>query len=160
MSCDQCQKGYWRLCRLLTVRLADCWGFGSYRVALPGVFDRRNYSKTRVSAGLGMVLAAQWVYVEQVEVQRHGTMSSMDSTAWLMGVSEHVSISSIEVSGEGRKVLDCGIVVMRLGFGQGIDVVPRCDCDSDCDSDFADTVYSQPWSLKPLLQYNDLNTTR
>lgn len=68
MSCDQRQKGYGKLCRLSTVRLADCWGFGSCRVALPGVLDLRNCSKTQVSAGLGTVLVAQWVYVEQVEV--------------------------------------------------------------------------------------------
>lgn len=49
-------------------------------------------------------------------------------------------------------------MVMRLGFGQGVDVLPRGDCDYD--KDFADTVYSQPWSWKPLLQYNDLNATR
>lgn len=41
---------------------------------------------------------------------------------------------------------------------QGIDFLPGCDCD--CDYDVADTVYSQPWSLRILLRYDDLNATR
>lgn len=72
------------------VRPADCWGFGNRRAALSEVFDRRNCSETRVITGLDMVLGAQWVYVEPVEVQRHGMKSSKDSTAWLLAVSDHV----------------------------------------------------------------------
>lgn len=45
-------------------------------------------------------------------------------------------------------------MVMRLGFGQGIEFLLRCDCD------LADTVGSQPWSLRALLRHGDLNGTR
>lgn len=58
------------------------------------------------------------------------------------------------ISGERRKDLEFGLVVMRLGFGQGIEFLLRCDCD------LADTVCSQPWSLRPLLRHGDLNGTR
>lgn len=72
------------------VRPADCWGFGNRRAALSGVFDRRSCSETRVATGLDMAVEAQSVYVEPVEVQRHGMKSSMDSTAWPLAVSDHV----------------------------------------------------------------------
>ena len=119
------------------VRPADCWGFGNYRAAVAGVFDLRNCSRTQVLTSPGRVLEAQRLYEVHVAAQRHGTKSSRDSTAWSPATSEHVYISSNGVSRGERRDLDFGLVVMRLGFVQGVETLPR-------GTYVADTVYSQP----------------